>query len=274
MDEQGIILEIADAAQQMRLRPQACAREFDTGQFEITLYHGLALDAADRDTLFRHLVKEVAARHELSATFMGRPFTDRGGSGCHVHLSLQNENKTNIFSSKKDEKQPLSLESQYFLAGVLAHAPALMALLCPTVNAYKRLRPQSFVPLRTDWDFDNRSVFVRVPREMGEATRLEIRAADGAVNPYLALAAILWAGLDGLRQQQLPPPALSASPESLFQPLPRSLEESLDHLERDAWLYEKMGPLLMKVFCDLKRQEIEYFRTIVSREEREFYRLL
>jgi glutamine synthetase len=274
-DPLGYIEEMLAAASLMHLGVRAWTREFDCGQFEINLDHGDAMDAADRDTYFRHMVKSTAERRHLRATFMGRPRGDWGGSGCHVHLSLANEARENIFAASPEEHSHLSQQARYFLAGVLSHAPALLALLCPTINAYRRLQPNGLVPTAVTWGIDDRKAFVRVPKEDGPDTRLEIRAPDGAANPYLSLAALLWAGWDGLQGKMEPPPETGVDSASAQQkPLPRTLEESLDALERDSWLSERLGPLLVKVFCGLKRQEVEHFRFLVSSEEQEFYQLL
>ena len=135
---------------------------------------------------------------------MGKPFNGDAGSGFHLHLSLCGEDGANAFADTKGEEGCAQL-LQHFIAGVIAHAPALMAFLNPTVNAYRRIDPHELVPTRACWGYDNRFGLVRVPPERGGATRVEMRLADGSANPYLATAALLFAGLDGIERELTPP---------------------------------------------------------------------
>ena len=175
-------------------------------QWEINLTHSHALDAADRAFRFKAAVKDLATREGLLATFMGKPFNGDAGSGFHLHLSLCGEGGANAFADAAGEEGCAQL-LQHFIAGVIAHAPALMAFLNPTVNAYRRIDPHELVPTRACWGYDNRFGLVRVPPERGAATRVEMRLADGSANPYLATAALLFAGLDGIERELTPPRA-------------------------------------------------------------------
>jgi glutamine synthetase len=155
-----------------------------------------------------------------------------------------------------------------FVAGVLAHAPGVMAFLNPTINAYRRLVPDSLAPTRCNWGWDNRTTLVRIPPERGHAARVEVRVGDGSANPYLATAALLFAGLHGLREDlPLPDPIdgdAYALGEAAGEPLPGSLEAALDALEADTYLRDAMGPEIVDTFAALKRSEIERHRTWVS----------
>lgn len=268
-DPLGVVREMLKAADEMGLLATAANHEFARGQYELNLLHSEAVDAADRTFRFKTLVKEIAEHHGLLATFMGRPFNDDGGSGFHLHVSLNNQQGVNLFA---DPAAPdgVSEVARHFIAGVLEHAPALVAFLAPTINAYKRLLPDSLVPTAANWAFDNRTSFVRVPAERGRATRLEIRAADASANPYLAIAALLLAGLDGI-ERALEPPAPVAGDVSVGtlagQPLPRSLEASLAALRADAVLGEALGAPLLNAFCAMKEVEVERFRTYVTEWE-------
>ena len=187
---------------------------------------------------------------------------DEGGSGFHAHISLTNLNGEN----EMYEGENLSEVAKHFLAGILSHANAMTALTNPTINAYKRIRPDSLAPYRINWGFDNRSTMVRVPPERGEGTRLEVRVGDGAANPYLVIAAILAAGLDGLRNKLVaPPPATGWSyQDEQFAILPGSLREALDALERDDFMIDILGAQFTKTFLALKRDEIERYLAHVS----------
>jgi glutamine synthetase len=191
----------------MGLEITTAHHECGRGQYEINLHHGPVLGAADRAFLFKHMVKETAARQELAATFMGKPFAGEAGSGFHLYVSLEDDQGNRLCDEKSDDG--LSDLARHFMAGVLAHAPALAAFNCPTVNAYKRLVPGMLAPLSADWGFDNRVAYIRVPDERGPATRLELRGADGAANPYLIMGANLLAGLDGMQRRLVPPAAVS-----------------------------------------------------------------
>lgn len=265
-DPEGVVREMLQAAHSMGLCVTAANHEFCHGQYEINILHAEALEAADRTFRFKAMVKELAVRHNLLATFMGRPFNDDAGSGFHIHLSLTDRQGRNLFASP-DEPDGLSAMARRFLAGVIAHAPALMAFFAPTVNSYKRLMPDSLVPTAANWAFDNRTSFVRVPAERGRATRLEIRAADAAANPYLAIAASLLAGLDGIeRGLPLPPSVVGDASVGtpVGAPLPRGLDESLAALRADSDLCAALGWPIVNAFCAMKEAEVARFRTYVT----------
>jgi glutamine synthetase len=160
-----------------------------------------------------------------------------------------------------------------FTAGVLAHAPALVALLNPTINAFRRLVPDSLAPTHAIWGWDNRTAFVRIPKERGRATRAEIRVGDGSCNPYLATAGILHAGLDGIRRELTPPPATGGDGYRAEHGdgLPRTLERALDALQGDEMLVGALGPEIVEPFVAVKRYEIERHRMHVSEWELDEY---
>jgi glutamine synthetase len=198
---------------------------------------------------------------------MGKPFNDQGGSGTHLHLSLNRDGR-NAFDVPGAE-QGVAGELHAFTAGVLAHAPALMALLNPTINAYRRIVPDSLAPTHANWGWDNRATFIRIPPERGGATRIEIRVGDGGANPYLAIAAVLAAGTHGLRDSLVPPPpvagdAYRAAPDVIGDELPASLDAALDALEADAVLRGALGPAIVDTFLAVKRFEVERHRAWVS----------
>jgi hypothetical protein len=147
-------------------------------QYEINLRHARALTAADRAFRLKSAVKDVAAQHGMVATFMGKPFNDQGGSGFHLHVSADREDD-NAFADHGDD-DGVSDELRHFTAGLLAHARGLMAFLNPTINAYRRIVPDSLAPTHANWGHDNRTTFVRVPSERGRAARIEVRVGDGA----------------------------------------------------------------------------------------------
>jgi glutamine synthetase len=252
----------------------AVNHEYMNSQYEINLRHAPALVAADRAFRLKTAVKDIAAQHGLVATFMGKPFNDQGGSGTHLHLSLSRDG-TNAFADP-GEAHGVSGDLRAFSAGVLAHAPALMAFLNPTVNAYRRIQPDSLAPTHVNWGFDNRACFIRIPPERGGATRAELRVGDGAANPYLAIAAVLAAGAHGVREGLVAPTPLTgdayrASPDVIGAPLPNSLDAALDALQDDAVLTDALGPEIVSTFLAVKRFECERHRAWVSDWEIEEY---
>jgi glutamine synthetase len=249
----------------------AANHEFMNSQYEINLRHAPALTAADRAFRLKSAVKDVAAQAGMVATFMGKPFNDQGGSGFHLHVSADRDDD-NAFADRNDP-DGVSDELRRFTAGVLAHAPALMAFLNPTINAYRRIVPDSLAPINISWGWDNRTSFVRIPAERGRATRAEIRIGDGSANPYLAIAAVLFAGLRGLREElPLPEPVTGdAYTQEAGGAVPLSLESALDALEADDYLRDAIGAAIVTPFVAMKRFEIERHRSWVSDWERDEY---
>ena len=265
-DPRGVIREITEALAQLGMGTFAANHEFMNSQYEINLRHGPALGATDRAFRLKAAVKDVAAQHGLVASFMGKPFNDQGGSGFHLHVSADRDDD-NAFADHGDA-DGVSEELRRFTAGVLAHAPALMAFLNPTINAYRRLVPDSLAPTRRNWGWDNRTTFVRIPPERGRAARVEVRVGDGSANPYLATAAVLFAGLHGLREDLPLPDPVAGDAYSLGdaagEPLPVLLDAALDALDADDLLRDAMGPEIVDTFMAMKRFEIERHRTWVS----------
>jgi glutamine synthetase len=266
-DPSGLLCAIVRCGNEIGLDITTAHHECGRGQYEINLNHGDALAAADRAFRFKQMVKELAAREGLWATFMGKPFADDAGSGFHLHLSVHDETG-NRFDDPR-AMDGLSRLAKHFLAGVLAHAAGLTAFYCPTINSYKRLVPRTLVPTRADWDFDDRNAYVRVPPERGQATRLELRAADAAANPYLVIAVTLLAGLDGIKRELEPPAPReeSGNEQVVGGPLPIRLEQSLEALKQDTYLVEAVGRSFVDAYCAVKSAEAERYRLHVSEWE-------
>jgi glutamine synthetase len=186
------------------LRVTAANHEFSPGQFEINLRHSEMLDAADRAFRLKSAVQEIARRAGHTATFMAKPFNDEGGSGFHLHLSLVDADERNVFGDPAGT-HGLSERGLSAVAGVLAHAPALAALLNPTINSYKRFGPDTLAPWLVDWGLDNRSAMIRIPPERGGSARMEVRLGDATANPYLATAAIGAAAYLGVKRRAQAP---------------------------------------------------------------------
>ncbi|MGC8466333.1 MAG: glutamine synthetase family protein [Acidimicrobiales bacterium] len=246
--------------------------EFSPGQFEINLNHGEALATADAAFRFKIAVKELARREGKLATFMAKPLNSEGGSGFHLHVSLNDEHGVNVFDEPSG-LGGLSDRARWSIAGIVAHAPALAALLNPTVNSYKRFGPDTLAPWLIDWGFDNRSAMVRIPPERGDGARLELRLGDASANPYLAIAGILGAIALGLERRLEPPEALEGYgyDPTRAEILPTSLTQALDALERDRELTEVLGAGAVAAFLEYKRDEVKRCEaTVTDWEFREY----
>lgn len=267
-DPKGTLSRMLDAAVDLKLGAIAAAHEYGRAQFEINLRHGPALDSADRAFRYKAMVKEIAARDGLLATFMGKPFNDDEGSGFHLHISFADGDGDNVCDDPS-EPHGLSPLTRQFIAGVLAHGPAMMVFFNPTVNAYRRISAEALVPTRLCWGHDHRMTLIRVPKERGSACRLEIRLGDGTANPYLAYTAALAAGLDGIRRQLEPPEPLAGmiyelGDEQLGGHLPGTFQEALDALKADPVMIEALGQKLVDTFETIKAAELERFRAWVT----------
>ena len=267
-DPMGTLSRMLDATVQLGLGAIAAAHEYGRSQYEINLRHSPALDSADRAFRFKSLVKEMAARDGLRATFMGKPFNDDEGSGFHLHISLVDHDGTNVCGAP-GEPDGLTAVARHFIAGVLDHGPATMVFFNPTVNAYRRINAEALVPTRVCWGHDHRMSLLRVPKERGSATRLEVRLGDGTANPYLASAVALAAGLDGIRRELEPPEPIEGMlyelPEDQQgEPLPTTVHAALEALRGDAVIVDAVGQKLVDTFETIKLAELERFRTWVT----------
>jgi glutamine synthetase len=271
-DPRGLLTHLLRQLRDAGLQVTAANHEFSPGQFEINLRHSELADAADRSFRLKSAVQEIARHRDLLATFMAKPFNDEGGSGFHVHVSVNDDRGANVFG---DASGPdgLSALGRHAIGGVLAHARALSALLNPTINSYKRFGPDTLAPWLIDWGLDNRSAMVRIPPERGQAARMEVRLGDASANPYLVMAAVGAAVYLGLRDQAEPPAKLEGYG---YDPgrsamLPARLGEALDALEADQDLAGVLGEYFVRSFLAYKRNEIERFeRFITDWEFREY----
>jgi glutamine synthetase len=248
--------------------------EFGPSQVEFTFAAQHALASADLMVLFRSAVKQIARRHGYHATFMCRPrIPNVMSSGWHLHQSLRDRSTgRNVFMG---EGELLSATARHFLAGLLAEARAAAAFATPTLNGYRRYRPNSLAPDRAIWGIDNRGVMVRALGAPGDpATRLENRVGEPAANPYLYMASQLAFGLDGIARRLDPGPPADTPYETKAPALPRNLAEALDALERSTVAREAFGEAFIAYYLRLKRAEIARFEAEVSEwEHREYFEL-
>lgn len=262
--------DITLALQEMGFEVEASHHEVAPGQHEIDFKYADALEIADRIATFKFVVRTIAQKHGLHATFMPKPLVGVPGSGMHLHFSLH-QKEINAFYDSQGEHQ-LSKTALYFLGGLLAHAPALTAIVNPTVNSYKRLVSGFEAPVYIAWSERNRSPLVRIPAKKGPSTRLEFRSPDPACNPYLALAVCLKAGLDGIERKILPPPPCNQNIYQLsplerealgIKSLPASLAEALTALEKDEAIQSALGEHIYERFREAKKIEWEHYQVQV-----------
>jgi len=249
--------------------------EYGPGQMEVNVEPGPPLETADRAAIFKYVVKILARRHGLRATFMAMPFQDGAGSGHHLHHSLRAiGSAANLFARVDDDAGPIrSVPMRRYLAGVLAHLSELTLVNLPTVNAYKRLEDYTFAPNRVSWGIDNRTVAVRVPLADGPSTRLELRAASSDANPYLIMAGAVASGADGLARELDPPPVTEgdAYTDPDLELLPTSLATAAQLFERSPFCKGLYGETFVETFTILARREQAAFLHHVTDWERDRY---
>jgi glutamine synthetase len=282
-----VIRDIVDALVAQGVQPEQYYAELGPGQQELPVRYAEGLRAAENQLTVRDTVRAVAAKHGLLASFAPKPFPDQAGNGSHVHFSLwRTRDGRNAFHDPRG-RHGLSDAGHAFMGGVLAHAPALLALTCPTVNSYRRLQPRFWASAYTAWGPDNKEGTLRLPsRRRGleeESTNLEFKPCDASCNPYLALGALLAAGLDGLERKLDPGEATLVDPDSLSESerarrnirrYPTSLAQALDALERDDVLMAALGPVLGREYLIVKRSEARAFegRDVAFEIAQHFYK--
>ncbi len=275
--------ELMDALEGMGLDVETGHHEVALGQHEIDFRFDDALRTADNVLTLKYTVKAIAAQHGLIASFMPKPIYGINGSGMHVHQSMCGIQGNNLFSDPKDDFHLSSL-AYCFIAGQLAHARALAAIVAPTVNSYKRLVPGYEAPVYIGWAQINRSALIRIPRWSAgrdQSTRAELRFPDPSSNPYLAFTTMLAAALDGIdRKLQCPKPLNHVNVYELtdnerkslgVKELPGSLGEALHELEMDEVIKSSLGSTLYEAFVRAKWEEIEEYQMKVTDWEVERY---
>lgn len=264
--------------EEMGFEIEASHHEVAPGQHEIDFKYSDALDVADKIMTFKMVVRTIAQRHGLHATFMPKPIFGINGSGMHTNISLAKDGENAFY----DPNSPLQLSevAYHFIGGVIKHIKAITAVANPTVNSYKRLVPGYEAPVYVAWSCRNRSPLIRIPAKRGPSTRIELRSPDPSCNPYLALAAIIKAGLDGVKNKIQPPAPVDKNiyhltPEERAELgidcLPGSLIEALAELEKDDVIKDALGPHIYEKFMEAKLKEWDEYRTQVHPWEIETY---
>ena len=260
--------EIVLRLEEIGFEIEASHHEVGPGQYEINFKYADVLETCDKLQTYKHVVKDVASKYGLYASFMPKLFSQEAGSGMHTNCSLSDENGNNVFYDKNANLQ-LSDTCRYWIAGIMKHARALCALTNPIVNSYKRLTPGYEAPCYIAWSTENRSTFIRIPASRQQATRTEIRSVDCSANPYLAMAAILAAGLDGIKNKLEPmkPSYINIfelsrkkRKELKIENLPNSLKDALNSLEENKLIQEAIGEHIYIKFMEAKKKEWSNYR--------------
>lgn len=268
---ENIRREICLCLEEIGIQPETSHHEQGPGQNEIDFKYSDALIAADNFLIFKSVVKAIAARNGLFASFMPKPIPGKSGSGLHVNLSLSMNNK-NIFDMS-NQVQNQTAES--FIAGILNRILEITAFLNPITNSYERLGKFE-APKYVSWSHQNRSQLIRIPAASGEYSRMELRSPDPSLNPYLAFALLLHAGLDGILQKQtLPKPLdinLYAAGRDVLEGIPRlpdSLGEALEYAEKSQFVRSILGDAILERYCAMKKAEEADFQA--AKDRTEFY---
>jgi glutamine synthetase len=279
-----IIDEILHALELAGPQVEQYMPELGPGQQEISIRYADALRAADNVLLVRETVRGVARQHAVVASFAAKPFLDQAGSGAHIHFSLWgapgsgNEGRNLLYDPQG--RGGLSELAYHFIGGVMTHLPGLLAITCASPNSYRRLLPHFWSSAYSAYGFDNREGAIRIPSPFwgreAESTNLELKPADHSANPYLALGALLAAGLDGVRRELNPGEPAAIDPGNWSEEeraqrgihrLPQTLDAALDALEADTVLLEALGPLLATAYIAVKRLESRHCADLSPEEE-------
>lgn len=260
--------------EEMGFEIETSHHECAMAQHEIDFRYAEALTSADNIVTFKMVVKSIASQHGLWATFMPKPIYGQAGSGLHVNMSLFRDGKNSFYDPSKENG--LSDVALHFIAGIMKHIKGITALCNPLVNSYKRLVPGYEAPCSIAWTVSNRSSLIRVPAARGNGTRVELRSPDPACNPYLVFAALLAAGLEGIRTRL---PAPEAITQNIFdmpqeervareiEDLPADLHEALCELKQDEFLCEVLGDHIIDKYVEAKEQEWRRFAEEVTQWE-------
>jgi len=266
------------ALEEMGFEVEASHHEVAPGQHEIDFKYAPALETADNIATFKFVTKSIAHEHGLHATFMPKPIFGENGSGMHVHQSLFKDGE-NVFYDEND-RLGLSKTAYHYIGGLLKHARAITAITNPSINSYKRLVPGYEAPVYVAWSSANRSALIRIPAARGAGTRLELRNPDPSANPYLAIAVMLKAGLDGIKNEIEPPAEVleniyemsaAKKEESKIESLPANIDKAVSLLLKDEVITSVLGEHVLEHFVAAKKVEWDEYRTQVSQWELDKY---
>jgi glutamine synthetase len=272
----ALIIDLADALIAQGLEVEGYYPESGPGQQEVNIRYAEAMQAADRQIVYRETVRGEATRHGLIASFLPKIFENKAGSGCHLNFSLWREGKN--ISGDPQQATAISPEAGAFIAGILDHLPGLCAVTIPSKTSYRRIQPHFWAGAFRAWGHQNREAAVRVckNKQGTRASRFEYKTADATATPYIALGTLIAAGLDGLNRNLEIPEEVSVDPASISEEqrsagridrLPQNLGEALDALRKDTVLLEAMGAELAKSYIAVRQHEWDNLKDLNLEEE-------
>jgi glutamine synthetase len=256
--------------------PEVANTEYASGQFEITNSPFWGIEIADMAFYYRTSIREIIDKFGLTATFMAKPVADQSGSGAHIHLSLYDKDDNNLLYDNNSE-DGLSALCRHFIGGQIHHACSMTALVNSTINSYKRLQPYSFAPTTVSWGYEHRGAMIRIPNSRKKGTRIENRLPGADTNPYISLAAILAAGLDGIKNKISPcnPLVNEDAYKCNCEKLPLTLQEAINELKTDTFFKEALGEEFIAHYITLREAEINrYNKHISDWEYKEYMEIL
>lgn len=267
-DFDPVVEDIYDYCEAQELDVDTLSHESGPAQLEINFNHGDPLELADQVFLFKRTVRQAALKHDMYATFMAKPHANEPGSSMHIHQSvLDSRSGKNIFSGRDGKPSKLFLNH---IGGLQRYLAAALPLLAPNVNSYRRLVPDSDAPTNVHWAIDNRTVSLRVPSSDATNLRVENRVPGADANPYLAFAASLAAGYLGMVERIKPSDPVQGSAYRYAHTLPISLDEALDKLNYTKSLKQVLGEKFVEAYKDVKFEEMQHYRRVISSWEREY----
>lgn len=267
-DYDFFIRDVIDTAHEQNIPADTVITEYAPGQFEVNLHHcDDPLLAADHAVLLKRVIAQVARKWEMEATFMAKPYIEEAGSGMHIHLSLLNDKGENIFACDDPEQNPYM---RWAMGGLLDMVDGVQALLCPSINSYRRLNPDAFAPTSKTWGYDNRTLALRIPSGSVNATRIEHRMSGADTNPYLAVAAVLAGAAEGLINKIEPPePAEGNAYDQTHPMIADNPRDALRALVKDKRVQSWFGADFIEMYSICKWSEVRLFERQITPMEYE-----
>lgn len=263
---EDLIEELYDFAERARLSIDTLIHESGAGQLEINFQHGDPLELADQVLLFKRVIRQVALRHGIYATFMAKPMQNQPGSAMHIHQSVVDADGRNIFADPGGEDSALF---HGYIGGLQRLLPQVSPLFAPNVNSFRRMKPQHDAPINVQWGLDNRTCGLRVPLSGGQDRRVENRLPGADSNPYLAIAATLLCGYIGMVEKYEPRDRITGSAYRMARTLPRTLYEALDRFQQCKPVRPYLGEDFVETFIAIKQVELDAYQDVISSWERE-----
>ena len=263
---EDLIEEIYEQAEIAELDLDTLIHESGTAQLEVNFNHGDPVRLCDQSLVFKRIVRQLALKHGVYATFMAKPMEHQPGSAMHLHISVVDEAGTNLFSTPEGENTPAFLN---YIGGLQMYLPEIAPLFAPNVNSFRRMRPSHSAPINVQWGVDNRSCGLRVPISDPENRRIEVRLPGADANPYLAMTASLLSGYLGMVEAIAPTPQAFGNAYIHARTLPKTLEEALERFNRCRKVCDLLDPNFVRTFNAIKEAELQAFQGVISSWERD-----